>query len=277
MERWPELRYDEWKDTLDTLHLWTQIVGKIRLRLEPLVNHWWNVTLYVTPRGLTTSKMPYAGDRSFSIDFDFQNHRLIIDDCDGRTEAFALEPMSVATFYRKLMDRLASMDIHVKIYGKPNEVVEAIPFASDETHRSYDAKYVERFWCVLLQVDRLCKVFRADFLGKASPVHFFWGSFDMAVTLFSGRPAPPHPGGFPNMPDASFYGYAYPEPSGLADAKVDPEAAGWNGQLREFVLPYAAVLEAADRDCAVLDFFRSVYAAAATLGGWDRKALERAR
>jgi hypothetical protein len=300
MERWPELRYDEWKDTLDTLHLWTQIVGKIRLRLEPLVNHWWNVTLYVTPRGLTTSKMPY-GDRSFSIDFDFQNHRLIIDDCDGRTEAFALEPMSVATFYRKLMDRLASMDIHVKIYGKPNEVVEAIPFASDETHRSYDAKYVERFWCVLLQVDRLCKVFRADFLGKASPVHFFWGSFDMAVTLFSGRPAPPHPGGFPNMPDsatreaysheecslgfwpggygldASFYGYAYPEPPGLAEAKVGPDAAGWNAQLREFVLPYAAVLEAADRDGAVLDFFRSVYAAAATLGGWDRKALERAR
>lgn len=299
MDRWPELHYDQWKDTLDTVHLWTQIVGKIRLRLEPFVNHWWNVTLYVTPHGLTTSMMPYGDGRSFSIDFDFTKHQLAVADCDGRREAFALEAMTVAAFYRKLMERLAVLDIRVRIHGKPNEVPDAIPFARDEVHGTYDAAYVERFWRVLLQVDRLCKAFRAGFMGKASPVHFFWGSFDLAVTLFSGRAAPVHPGGFPNMPDsatreaysreecsvgfwpggygldASFYGYAYPEPNGLAQAAIRPESAAWNAQLREFVLPYAAVREAQDRDAAVLDFFRSVYDATANLANWDRKALER--
>jgi hypothetical protein len=297
--RWPELRYEEWKDTLQTLHLWTQIVGKIRLRLEPFVNHWWNVVLYVTPRGLSTSAMPYEGGRSLSIDFDFLAHELRIEGCDRERGGFALEPMSVAEFYRRLMSELDRLRFTVRINAKPNEVADAIPFEQDTVHASYDPNYVERFWRVLLQSDRLCKVFRSGFTGKASPVHFFWGSFDLAVTRFSGRPAPQHPGGFPNMPDAAtreaysreehsvgfwaggagaealFYAYAYPEPDGFPQARVRPGSAAWNAQLREFVLPYEAVRTAADPDAATLDFFNSTYVAAAELAKWDRAALER--
>lgn len=293
MERWPELRYDDWKDTLQTVHMWTQIVGKIRLRQEPLVNHWWNVTLYVTQRGLTTSAMPYRDGRTFAIDFDFIDHVLNISDCDSNKRSFALEPMSVAVFYGKLMHELAEMKFPVRINTKPNEVVEAIPFEADEIHASYDRTYVERFWRALVQIDRLCKKFRAGFLGKASPVHFFWGSFDLAVSLFSGRPAPAHPGGFPNLPDrvtreaysreeqsfgfwpggngaeAAFYAYAYPVPAGLEAAKVRPDAAGWNAQLREFLLPYESVRASADPDDAILSFFTSAYDAGAAAARWD--------
>lgn len=298
MERWPELRYAEWGDTLETLHLWTQIVGKIRLRLEPFVNHWWNVTLYVTPRGLTTSAMPYRDGRMLEIVFDFVAHELRIDDCDGGCRSFALEPMSVAAFYERVMRELHAMRFDVRIYEKPNEVAGAIPFPQDTAHASYDAAYVERFRYALLAADRLCKVFRSGFTGKASPVHFFWGSFDLAFTRFSGRAAPPHPGGFPNMPDwatreaysreehsvgfwpggpsaeAIFYAYAYPEPSGFAQASVAPAQASWNATLREFVLPYDTVRASANPDRAVLDFFESTYDAAATLGTWDRALLE---
>ena len=297
--RWPQLLQSEWNDTQATLHLWTQIVGKIRLKQEPLVNHWWNVTLYVTPRGLTTSAMPYAGDRTFRIVFDFLAHRLLIDGCDGESTSFDLEPMTVADFYTKLMDALASLNIHVRIDRRPNEIADGIRFDQDTTHKSYDRVQVEKFWRILLQVDRLCKIFRARFLGKASPVHFFWGSFDMAVTRFSGRTAPPHPGGFPALPDwatreaysheehsvgfwpggfgleAQFYAYAYPAPPGFSEANVKPTAASWSAQLKEFLLPYEAVRTSDDPDRAVLDFFQSTYDAAANLANWDRAALER--
>jgi Family of unknown function (DUF5996) len=300
-ERWPELRYEDWKETQATLHLWTQIVGKIRLRQEPPVNHWWNVTLYVTSTGLTTSAMPYRGGRFFSITFDFVNHALHIDGCDGEHGGFALEPMSVADFYRRLMAELSTLNFPVKIYARPNEVPDAIPFAEDTVHASYDKAAVDRFFAALLQADRLCKVFRSRFIGKASPVHFFWGSFDLAETRFSGRLAPPHPGGFPNMPDwatreaysheehsvgfwpggfgteALFYAYAYPQPIGFEGARVAPPAATWLEPLREFALPYEDVRKAADPDAAVLDFFQTTYDAAADLGHWDRTALERPR
>ncbi len=297
MDRWPQLRYDEWKETLHTLHRWTQIVGKIRLRLEPLVNHWWNVALYVTPRGLTTSAMFYE-DRPFAIEFDFEGERLRITTSE-RDAGFALEPMSVADFYQRLFAQLDGLDIRVAIDNRPNEVSDAIPFDRDTVHASYDARYVQRFLQALFQADRLCKVFRAGFVGKASPVHFFWGSFDLATTRFSGRSAPPHPGGFPNMPDsatreaysheehsvgfwagsegmeAAFYAYAYPEPAGFSAAVVGPERAAWNAALREFVLPYEDVRTSVHPDRAVLQFFRSTYEAAADLAGWDRPALER--
>jgi len=299
MERWPPLKYADWKDTLHTLHLWTQIVGKIRLKLEPLVNHWWNVTLYVTPRGLTTSVMPYGDNRHFTIDFDFLDHALRIAGCDDEHAGFTLEPMTVADFYRRVMEELARIGIHVQINKMPNEIADPIPFDRDTQHASYDKSYVERFHHVLLQADRLCKTFRSRFLGKASPVHFFWGSFDLAETRFSGRPAPPHPGGIPGLPDwvtreayssqehsvgfwpgtngldALFYAYAYPEPAGFAVADVKPQAASWNATLKEFVLPYEDVRVASDPDRAVLDFFQSTYNAAASLGGWDRATLER--
>jgi len=298
MDRWPALRYDEWKDTLATLHLWTQIVGKIRLKLEPLVNHWWNVALYVTPRGLTTSAMPYSGGRWLSIDFDFLGNRLEIAGCDDERDGFALSPMSVADFFEELMGRLHGLGFDVHINKRPNEIAAAVPFDEDTVHASYDKAYVERFFRALLQADRLCKEFRAPFLGKASPVHFFWGSFDLAVTRFSGRLAPPHPGGVPNMPDwvtreaysreeqsvgfwpggpgieASFYAYAYPEPAGYAQADLAPPGF-WTDQLREFLLPYESVRTSSDPDRTVLDFFNSTYEAAANLAKWDRASLER--
>lgn len=298
MDRWPALEYDEWKDTLATLHLWTQIVGKIRLKLEPLVNHWWNVALYVTPLGLTTAAMPYSGGRRLSIDFDFLGSRLQLRGCDGERGGFTLEPMPVAEFYRRVMDELRALDFDVRINTMPNEIADAVRFDEDTVHASYDKAYVERFFRALLQADRLCKDFRAPFLGKASPVHFFWGSFDLAVTRFSGRLAPPHPGGIPNLPDwvtreaysreeqsvgfwpggpgieASFYAYAYPEPPGFAQANVAPPGY-WTDRLREFLLPYESVRTSTDPDRTVLDFFNSTYEAAANLAKWDRASLER--
>ena len=300
VDRWPVLRYEEWKETLATLHRWTQVVGKIRLMQTPLINHWWNVALYVTPRGLSTSPMPYRGGRSFAIEFDFVAHALHIADCDGESASFALEPMSVAEFYRRTMAALATLEIAVKIRTTPSEIADAVPLDRDEEHASYDAAYVSRFWRAMLQADRLCKSFRASFLGKASPVHFFWGSFDLAVTRFSGRPAPPHPGGIPNMADwvtreaysheeqsvgfwlggngaeALFYAYVYPEPAGFSQARIRPPQASWNAQLKEFVLSYDDVRSSADPDRSVLDFFESTYDAGATLAQWDRSALERA-
>lgn len=297
MERWPRLVYDEWKDTLATVHLWTQIVGKIRLKLEPFVNHWWNVTFAVTPRGLTTGSMPYAEGRWFSIDFDFLEPRLRIAGCDGEAGGFELEPMSVADFYERLMGELRRLEFDVAIYGKPNEVAEAIPFDRDTVHASYDAEYVRRFQHVLMQADRLCKEFRTSFIGKASPVQFFWGAFDLSVSRFSGRTAPPHPGGFPNLPDwatrlaysheeqavgfwpgmagldAAFYSYSYPEPPGLSEAKIAPPGA-WNATLHEFILPYEEVRASLDPDKMVLDFFNSTYSPVADLLKWDRAALE---
>lgn len=299
MDRWPVLRYDDWKDTLHTLHLWTQVVGKIRLRQEPRSNHWWNVVLYVTARGLTTSPMPYAGGRAFEIAFDFIDHMLRVEDCDGARASFALEPMSVAAFYARVMETLNSLGLSVRINRMPSEIPDAIPFDRDSVHASYDRDAAQRFWRVLLQADRLCKIFRCEFVGKASPVHFFWGSFDLAFTRFSGRKAPQHPGGIPNMPDwvtreaysheehsvgfwpggygldAVFYAYVYPSPDGFSGARVEPRSAAWNAQLKEFVLPYESVRSSSDPDADVLAFFRSTYDAGATLAGWDRAALER--
>ena len=299
MDRWPVLRYGDWKDTLHTLHLWTQIAGKIRLKLEPLVNHWWNVPLYVTARGLTTSMMPYAAGRSFEMTFDFIESVLRVDGCDGESARIALGPMTVAAFYTEVMKTLDSLDFHVRINPMPSEIPDAVPLDRDTIHASYDRAAAERFWRVLQQADRLCKEFRCEFVGKASPVHFFWGSFDLAFTRFSGRTAPPHPGGIPNMPDwvtreaysheehsvgfwpggygldALFYAYMYPTPDGFADAKVQPQTASWNAQLREFVLPYEAVRTAANPDEAVLQFFRSTYEAGASLANWNRYGLER--
>jgi Family of unknown function (DUF5996) len=298
-EPWPDLPLARWKDTLDTLHLWTQIVGKIRHTLSPLLNHCWSDTLYVTARGLTTSPVP-SGNRVFQIDFDFIAHRLEIRTADGAVEAFALAPQSVAAFYRRLFAALEKLGIVVAIHKKPNEVADPIPFDRDETHASYDAEYANRFWRALVQSDRVFKIFRARFLGKSSPVHFFWGAPDLAVTRFSGRVAPVHPGGIPNLPDEvtrdayshevsscgfwpgggavaepAFYAYAYPAPPGFAEAIVRPEAAFYSKDLGEFVLPYAAVRTAVSPDQTLLAFLQSTYDAAAELGRWDRKALER--
>lgn len=278
--------------------MWTQIVGKIRLTQTPWVNHSWHVTLYVTPRGLTTSPIPY-GTRVFQIDFDFIEHQLLLQSSDGRTRRLPLKPCSVANFYREVMAALHEFDYDVKISLLPNEVEEAIPFDRDEKHAAYDPEYANRFWRVLLQADRVFKEFRAPFIGKCSPVHFFWGSFDLAVTRFSGRTAPPHPGGVPHLPNAVareayshevsslgfwpgneampepvFYSYAYPEPPGFAQARVGPAAAKYNTTLHEFVLPYEEVRTAASPEAALLEFAQSTYAAAADLGKWDRAALE---
>jgi len=297
-EPWPALPYGSWKDSCATLHLWTQIVGKIRLARTPWVNHSWHVTLYVTPRGLTTSPIPYAA-RAFQIDFDFIDHALLIQTSDGETRRFALEPRSVAEFHDALMATLAELDIRVRIHGSPNEVPDPVPFREDRAHAAYDRDYAERFWRVLLQADRVFKLFRARFLGKVSPVHFFWGSFDHAVTRFSGRKAPPHPGGIPNLPDAvtreayshevssagfwpgggaidypAFYSYAYPTPEGFAAAPVRPEAAFFHDQMGEFVLPYDAVRTAAAPDAVLLEFLQTTYEAAADAAHWDRAALE---
>lgn len=295
---WPALPYENWKDTLATLHMWLQIIGKIRLAQEPMVNHWWQVALYVTARGLTTSLMPYAPGRAFQIDFDFVEHVLCIKECDGGMREVRLEPMPVAEFYAKVMVALDELDLPVQIRAMPCEVAQAVPFDRDYSHAAYDAQYAHRFWRVLVQADRLCRIFRGRFTGKVSPVHLFWGAPDLAVTRFSGRTAPPHPGGIPNMADwvtreayshevssagfwpggygidASFYSYAYPEPSGFNTAAVQPGAAYYDAQLREFLLPYEAVRTSADPDAMVLSFLQATYAAAADLAGWDRAALE---
>ncbi|BAU49113.1 hypothetical protein SVA_2565 [Sulfurifustis variabilis] len=298
-DAWPALPYEEWKDTCATLHLWTQIAGKIRLALTPWVNHSWHVAMYLTARGLTTSTVPYRSG-SFEIEFDFIDHALLVRTSDGARASTPLAPRPVARFYRELFDLLAGLGIAVRIRTMPNEIPDAIPFERDEVHAAYDADAAHRFWRILMQSDRVLERFRAGFIGKCSPVHFFWGSFDLAVTRFSGRPAPPHPGGVPNLPDwvvrdayshevascgfwpgggpvryPAYYAYAYPEPAGFSAARVRPDAARYSPELREFVLPYDAVREAAEPESTLLEFFESTYAAAADLGGWDRPALER--
>jgi len=277
--------------------MWTQIVGKIRLSLSPWVNHSWHVTLYVTPRGLTTSPIPH-GLRIFDIEFDFIDHKLEIRTSDGRRREIVLAAETVAEFYANVMSALNQLELPVSIHTTPNEVMDAIPFERDQVHRTYHPEHARRFWRVLVQVDRVFKEFRSRFCGKCSPVHFFWGSFDHAVTRFSGRAAPPHPGGIPHLPDtvtreaysqevsslgfwpgneampqAVFYSYAYPEPKGFSEAKVAPADAGYNAQLKEFILPYDAVRTAASPDSVLLEFAQSTYDAAATLGNWDRAVL----
>jgi len=298
-ERWPELPYAAWKDTAATLHLWTQVVGKTRLALTPWLNHSWHVVLYVTARGLTTSPIPY-GAHSFQIDFDFIDHVLWIRTSDGHFRQLMLAPMPMAEFYADVMNALAELGIKVAINTMPNEIAECIPFDRDRTHKSYDRDYANRFWRVLLSANDVLAHFRTAFLGKVSPVHFFWGSFDLAVTRFSGRKAPRHPGGVPNLPNAvaqeayshevssagfwpggggpidypAFYSYAYPAPEGFAAARVKPAQAFFSKDLGEFLLPYDAVRTASDPDATLMEFLQSTYAAAADLAKWDRKALE---
>ena len=298
LETWPALALDAWSETYATLHMWTQIVGKVRLTQSPWLNHSWHVTLYVTTRGLTTSPIPH-GSRTFEIDFDFVDHQLTVQASDGRAMRIALEPQSVAAFYANLMEALSKLELAVKIYPKPNEVPEPIRFDQDETHRAYDRQYANRFWRILVQADRVFKEFRTRFIGKCSPVHFFWGSPDLAVTRFSGRSAPEHPGGVPNLPDwvtreayshevsscgfwpgggpipyAAFYSYAYPEPTGFAAASVQPRGAFYSSDLREFILPYDVVQQSESPDSVLLEFLQATYDAAANLGKWDRSSLE---
>ena len=296
---WPSLPLASWRDTCATLHMWTQIVGKTRLALAPPENHWWHIALYLTPRGLTTSPMPH-GSRTFSADFDFVDHQLHLRASDGATRSLRLAPRSVADFYGEYLDALRALGVEVRLRPVPVEIEVAIPFAEDHEHAAYDTEAVGRWWQVLARADRVLKRFRGRFLGKASPVHFFWGGFDLAATRFSGRAAPPHPGGVPNCPDyvmteaysrecsscgfwpgsgpiaeAAFYSYAYPEPPGYADGAVRPEGARYDPAMREFVLPVEAVRRAADPDAALLDFFQSTYEIAADRGRWDRAALDR--
>jgi hypothetical protein len=295
---WPELPTAAWRETYETLHLWTQIVGKVRLARTPWLNHSWHVALYVTARGLTTSPIP-DGVRTFQIDFDLIDHLLRISTSDGARRQLALAGQSVASFYSAVMADLAELGIHVTIDEMPNELPEPIRFSQDNRHASYDPAAVRRFFRMLANADRVFKQFRTGFLGKASPVHFFWGSFDLAVTRFSGRPAPRHPGGVPHLPDKvaceayshevssagfwpgsgaidypAFYSYAYPEPAGFRATKVRPEAAFFSEALGEFILPYDAVRLAAQPDQALLAFLQSTYEAAANAAKWDRAALE---
>jgi hypothetical protein len=297
MKSWPALRYDDWADTAQTLHMWTQVVGKVRMTKSPPVNHSWHVALYVTSRGLGTSPIP-NGEGTFEIELDFIDHRLRISTTEGDEHDFRLQPMTVADFYAKVMDTLGELGIDVKINPLPNEVADPIRFNSDTTHRSYDREAVERFWRVLVDTSRVLTRFRSEFLGKVSPVHLFWGAIDLAVTRFSGRTAPPHPGA-PGLPlrvardayshevssagfwpggngfDAAFYSYAYPEPEGYAQTRVKPAAAFYSNDLREYLLPYEAVRTSASPDETLMEFLHSTYDAAADLGKWDRAALER--
>lgn len=293
-ECWPELHLAEWKDTCATLHMWTQVVGKVRLKLTPLVNHWWNVPLYVTARGLTTSRIPY-GARAFELRFDFVAHQLVLETSEGTVKKLKLEPMTVAEFYAKCMEMLHGEGIEVTIWRMPVEVPNPVAFDEDTVHAAYDAEKVERFWRILLSADAVFQDFRAEFIGKSSPVHFFWGSFDLAVTRFSGRRAPERPGadaitreayshevssvgfwpGSVGGPDAAFYSYAAPAPAGFAEARVRPDAARWDKNLGEFLLIYEDVRTSASPSRALLEFCRSTYQAAARFGQWDRGALER--
>lgn len=298
--RWPELPASAWRETRATLHLMTQIVGKIRLALTPWQNHSWHVTLYVTARGLTTSPIP-CGARSFQIDFDFIDHLLWVRASDGEYRQVMLRPVAIAEFYDEVMIALRDLRIAVAIDTMPNEIPGAVPFEQDTAHAAYDPEYARRFWRVLVAANEVFARFRTGFIGKVSPVHFFWGSFDLAVTRFSGRRAPLHPGGVPNLPDdvareayshevssagfwpggggydeAAFYSYAYPAPDGFAEARVQPAAAFWSKDLGEFLLPYEAVRTAPDPDAALMDFLQSTYDAAADLGQWDRANLESA-
>ena len=298
IEKWPALPLAEWEETRATLHMWTQIVGKIRLALAPQSNHWWEVPLYVTARGLTTSSMPY-GTRALQIDFDFIDHQLVVQASDGRRRALPLAPQSVADFYHQTMDALRALGIDVSIWTTPVEVEDRTPFEADTHHATYDAAYAWRFWQALLQADRVFKEFRSWFLGKVSPVHFFWGAFDLALTRFSGRSAPAHPG-VPNVAryvmveayshevsscgwwpgggivsEPIFYSYAYPEPKGFREHPVAPATAYYSQDLGEFLLPYNSVRTALNPDQALLAFLQSTYEAAARSGNWDRETLER--
>jgi hypothetical protein len=298
-KRWPELPYAEWKTTRDTLHLWMQVVGKVRLALTPWLNHSWHVVLYVTTRGLTTSPIPWHGG-SFQIDFDFVDHVLWMRTSEGHFRQIMLKPMSVAEFYEDVMIALRELGVDVRITTMPCEIADCVPFEQDTQHAAYDADYANRFWRVLLSASEVFAHFRTAFLGKSSPVHFFWGSFDLAVTRFSGRPAPRHPGGVPHLPNAvaqeayshevssagfwpggggpidyaAFYSYAYPAPDGFGVAAVKPKEAFFSKELGEFLLPYDAVRTARDPDAALMEFLQSTYVAAADLAKWDRKMLE---
>lgn len=294
-EKWPALPYEEWRDTCQTLHMWTQIVGKIRMGMSPFVNHWWHVPLYVTPRGLTTSAIPYS-EGTFAIDFDFIDHNLLIPTCNGETRALPLVPRSVAAFYRELMDNLQSLGIEVAINPMPCEVQNPIRCDQDDVHCSYDPVYAHRFWRILLQSDAILKSHRSQFIGKSSPVHFFWGSFDLAVTFFSGRRAPERPGadaitreaysheviscgfwpGNDLYPMPAFYAYAAPAPPGLERASILPTAAFYNGEMGEFLLRYDDMRVASSPEQALREFCQSTYVAGADLAHWNRQALERA-
>ena len=299
-KRWPELPLNAWQETYSTLHMWMQVVGKVRLAQAPLLNHWWQVPFYLTARGLTTSPIPHES-RTFQVDFDFVDHQLLIQTSDGDARAIKLAPRSVAEFHREFMAALSELDLTVQIWTMPVEVEKATRFEQDQQHASYDAESARRFWQVLVQTDRVFQNFRTRFLGKCSPVHFFWGSFDLAVTRFSGRRAPTHPGGIPGLADfvaweayshevsslgfwpggggvaePVFYSYAYPEPAGFREYAVQPSGAFYSGDLKEFVLPYETVRTADDPDATLLAFAQSTYEAAAELGQWDRASLERA-
>ena len=300
-ERWPPLPLAEWENTLATLHRWMQIVGKTRLALAPMENHWWNVTFYLTARGLGTSPMPYDG-REIDIEFDFVDQRLVARTSDGEIRALELRSQSVADFYSDYRELLRSLGVNVHIWPRPVEIADTTRFDEDQQHVSYDPEAAARCWRILVQTDRLLKEFRGRFLGKSSPSHFFWGSFDLACTRFSGRPAPRHPGGIPNLADAVtresyshecisagwwpgasaspiaepvFYAYAYPEPPGCPDARIEPTGASYHPVMREWILPYEPVRRADDPDALLREFLESTYSTAASLGGWDRDALER--
>ncbi len=296
-EDWPTLPWEAWQDTCTTMHMWSQVIGKIRLALAPMVNHWWQVPLYVTPRGLTTSPIPFES-RMFQIDFNFLRHGLEIITDHGEENFFEFKGLSVADFYHLTMETLRSLGIKVRIWTTPVEVADRTPFEQDTGHATYDPEFAERFWRVLVQVDRVLKEFRSGFLGKVSPVHFFWGAFDHAVTRFSGRRAPEHPGvpsvGRSVMVEAyshevsscgfwpgaglgapAFYAYAYPEPAGFKEYPVRPREAYYHNDLGEFILPYDAVRTSSRPDETLLSFLRSTYEAAADLGHWDRASLER--
>jgi Family of unknown function (DUF5996) len=294
-ESWPALPLDAWQDTKDTLHMWTQVVGKVRLALSPLVNHWWEVPLYVSARGLTTSPIPYERG-IFEAEFDFLQHELLIRTSENTSKSIALAPRSVADFYHEFVAALGALGIQVKIWPMPVEVSNPIPFDGDTHHASYDSDYVERFWRILVVADTIFKEFRSQFVGKNSPVHFFWGSFDLAVTRFSGRRAPPREGadsitreayshevisagfwpGGGDVKGAAFYAYAAPEPLGFAEARVRPAEAFYHPQVREFLLMYDAVRQSSSPKIALLDFLQSTYEAGANLAQWDRAELERA-
>lgn len=300
-EPWPELDLAQWGATRDTLHLWTQVVGKARLAQAPWVNHSWHCALYVTSRGLTTSLVPH-GERHFQIDFDFVDHRLVVTTTDGDRESLALAPKSVAAFHREVMAALARLGVPVTVHPLPSEIPDAIPFPEDERHASYDGDAAQRFWRALASSQRVLERFRSTFLGKASPVHFFWGSFDLSLTLYSGRPAEPQVMPLPNLPawvskdatmreeaafgfwpgnvggpvaEAAFYAYAQPPPEGFTTAKVRPAAATFAKPMGEWILPYDAVRRSKDPDADLLAFLRDTYDAAADLGRWDRALLER--
>lgn len=301
IDPWPALPLAEWRDTYATLHRWLQMVGKTRLALAPMQNHWWQVTLYLTSRGLTTSPMS-CGERSCEVELDFLQHRLIIRTSDGDTRLLSLEPCPVAEFYREYIEALRTLAITPRIWPVPTELTDTTPFVEDREHSAYDPDAAQRCWRILASADRIFKEFRGRFIGKCSPSHFFWGSFDLACTRFSGRRAPKHPGGIPNCPDyvaveaysrecisagwwpgsigspieePAFYAYAYPEPAGCPDAPIRPAGASYNTTMREWILPYESVRSASDPRGAIMEFLQSTYEAAADRGGWDRGELER--